>query len=257
LPRARLAQSGRSRRKSLSSRCVSAAKQHPHRPGLAPAPGLRAGAAGRVLIPQTRSSNRRPERCGSPLEVTDGRSCARAGSCRGSKKPFPVRKWLMSLSVDNLFNRSYGEQGASVRVNLTRIGPSRDRNNRWNPGCFGLNHLRAHRNSAYLPRSHRPPALTGTRCLRLLLEFLRQLRAVWRRRGPRGARGLRRHPFRAGCRGYRVVGIREAGDTESPAKVGHHASRAGALLDALDEGHRRAGEEVRPVPPAELAQALG
>jgi serine/threonine protein kinase len=33
-----------------NGRCVSAAKQNPHRPGLAPAPGLRAGEA-RPLIP--------------------------------------------------------------------------------------------------------------------------------------------------------------------------------------------------------------
>ena len=42
-----------------------------------------------------------------------------------------------------------------------------------------------------------------------------------------------------------------------PFQAGHRASPAGDLLDALDEGHRRVGEEVRPVPPAELAQALG
>ena len=44
---------------------------------------------------------------------------------------------------------------------------------------------------------------------------------------------------------------------QNARQAGHHASPAGDLLEALDEGHRRAGEEVRPVPPAELAQALG
>jgi hypothetical protein len=36
-----------------SGRCVSAAKQHPHRPGLAPALGLRAGRDCLVMVSQT------------------------------------------------------------------------------------------------------------------------------------------------------------------------------------------------------------
>jgi hypothetical protein len=36
-----------------SGRCVSAAKQHPHRPGIAPALGLRAGSNGLVIVSQT------------------------------------------------------------------------------------------------------------------------------------------------------------------------------------------------------------
>jgi hypothetical protein len=36
-----------------SGRCVSAAKQNPHRPGIAPALGLRAGGDGLPMIPRT------------------------------------------------------------------------------------------------------------------------------------------------------------------------------------------------------------
>src|SRR4051794_9526561 len=44
--------------------------------------------------------------------------------------------------------------------------------------------------------------------------------------------------------------------TTSPAAT-FSLPLADALLDALDEGHRWAGEESRPVPLAELAHPLG
>jgi hypothetical protein len=41
------------KRRNESGRCVSAANQYPHRPGIAPALGLRAGSDGPVILSQT------------------------------------------------------------------------------------------------------------------------------------------------------------------------------------------------------------
>ena len=46
--------------------------KNPHRPGIAPALGLRAGGDDRI-VPQTALSNRRCERCCSSLELSGGR----------------------------------------------------------------------------------------------------------------------------------------------------------------------------------------